>query len=84
MTAPEELSLTLDLHATELVCVVMLANIGHALLAGDRKAVEEVGTLLMDLPDSEQTALKALEKLEVSLRLAQQMATNVINGRPAS
>lgn len=64
----------IDLLPTELLVLVMLANMGHSMLAGDREAAKSLGELLMELPDSERTAMSALEKLEASMRLAAKMA----------
>lgn len=65
--------LQVDLLPTELLVLVMLANTGHAMLSGDRDAAKKLGEMLMELPDSERTAMQALEKLEASMRLAAQM-----------
>lgn len=63
----------IDLLPTELLVLVMLANMGHSMLAGDREAAKSLGEMLMELPDSERTAMGALEKLEASMRLAAKM-----------
>lgn len=63
-----------DLLPTELLVLVMLANIGHAMLAGDKEAVTALGNMLMELPDSEPTAMAALQKLEASMKLAASIA----------
>lgn len=60
----------LDLTASEVVVITMLANLGSSLLAGDRAAAQELGAMIMRIEDSNAVAECALEKLEASLRLA--------------
>lgn len=60
----------LDLTASEVVVVTMLANLGSCLLAGDRAAAQELGAMIMRIEDSNAVAERALEKLEASLKLA--------------
>lgn len=64
-----------DLLATELMVLVMLANMGHAMLSGDRDAAKSLGEMLMELPGGEETAMSALQKLEASMKLAVSLVT---------
>ena len=70
----EVTELQLDLTASEVIVVTMLANMGASLLGGDEESVRSIGKMLMLDPEIETIALGALEKLEASLRLAKQMA----------
>lgn len=67
------MQIELDLHASEIVIVTMLANLGASFLAGDKEAVQELGAMIMRIADSNVVAEKALEKLESSLALAKKM-----------
>lgn len=60
----------LDLQASEIVIVTMLANLGAAFLSGDKEAVQELGAMIMRIEHSSSVAAAALEKLESSLALA--------------
>lgn len=63
----------IDLQPTELFVLVILANMGHAAMTGDRESVQTLGNMLFELPDSETTAMSALQKLEASMKLAAAM-----------
>lgn len=80
MKTPDRLQnvaeMQVDLLPTELLVLIMLANMGHAMLAGDKEAVTALGNMLMELPDSEPTAMSALQKLEASMKLAAAMAND--------
>jgi hypothetical protein len=60
----------LDLQASEVVIVTMLAHLGAAFLSGDKEAVQELGAMIMRIADSNAVAERALEKLEASLAMA--------------
>lgn len=66
-------TMTIDLMPAELMVVVMLANMGHSVLAGDRDAAKRLGEMLMELTGSEAIAMMALDKLEASMKLAAQI-----------
>lgn len=69
-------AMQIDLLPTELFVLVILANMGHAAMSGDKEAVQTLGTMLFELPDSEITAMAALQKLEASMKLAAAMAND--------
>lgn len=68
----------LDLQASEIVVVTMLANLGAAFLSGDKEAVQELGAMIMRIENSSGVAQLALEKLESSLALAK----NILESNP--
>lgn len=69
----QEPVMDIDLTASELLVVTLLAFFGNAVLQGDREAMEEVSTMLLAFPDGEAISAKALEKLEAGIRLAKRM-----------
>jgi hypothetical protein len=60
----------LDLTASEVIIVTMLANLGASVLAGQQEQARELGAMIMNIPESAAVASDALEKLESSLALA--------------
>lgn len=70
MSIPQRVEVTLDLQGAELVIVTMLANLGAAVLSGDKEAASDLGNMLMGMERSEQIAAIALDKLEASLKVA--------------
>jgi hypothetical protein len=65
--------MAVDLSASEIVIVTMLAHLGAAGLSGDRDAVQELGDMIVRVDPHAVVSSAALEKLEASLTAARSM-----------
>lgn len=69
----ERIEMALELTASEIVIVTMLAHLGAAVLSGDRDTVQELGDMIVKSDSQAVVSSAALEKLEASLKAATSM-----------